>query len=85
MKKEEMNFERCQALEEIRNLRKQNAILVKALKDISDDCRFQMEDNISMNISFESEVDGSFAYANGGFLSIIKTINKALREKAIKK
>tara|TARA_Y100000593_G_scaffold80033_1_gene149229 strand:+ start:247 stop:594 length:348 start_codon:yes stop_codon:yes gene_type:complete len=79
---DEMNFERCKALDETNALRKQNAILVKALEEI----KLCAEDNIKCNKEMaEGRDEEAFNYSNGTFEEFIKTINRALKEKAIKK
>lgn len=79
MTHQEMNFERCQALDKAKELRKQNAELRKVLKSIktlSKDC---IDNNIEINISMEGEDGGSFTYSNVILEMIIKRINKALK------
>jgi len=79
---DEMNFERCKALDERNALRKQNAILVKALKEIKLSAENNIEDN---QAEVDSHGDLAFNYSSGTLERFIKTINKALKEKAIKR
>ena len=78
---DEMNFERCKAQDERNALRKQNAILVKALKEIKFSAKFSIKSNQEM---VDGREDDAFNYSTWNFESIIKTINKSLKEKAIK-